>query len=159
MGENVFERMEKAIGQGTGMMLTAEEIELPYEICGEALEQAKLEVSPSIGQEFASRWMENCHQPHRRRMLTSEQIRQQIADATDEFVKTKPRKHHPYIREVALEALDKGDENCFREVSIDGVSTIIRARELLEFRKLLWVGAATAGAVQIFRLPVSHRKT
>ena len=155
---SVFEKLRKSKEKGEVATLTRNDVELLYKVLGKELESAEAEIMAlNMGQEFASRWVEKWwkqRQKNKCQFSTCQELREATAAAVAKFVKGKPVNLFPLIREVALEALDTGNDNCYRELATNGTTTTVRVRELLEFRELLWVAERAVGVVQLFRFPL-----
>ena len=88
----------------------------------------------TIGQEFAERWMSNRNPGS----YNSTTLLRDLIAAVDEYVQGQPDDRVSVIREVALEAAG-GDDNFFKEITIDGRPVRITARQILRSPGLLQV--------------------
>ena len=109
--------------------------------------------TPTIGQEFASRWMEKHNLP-RQHQGKEESFSRDVADVIDSFVSSKRDELRPLMREVVMEAVE-GDSNSYRETTIEGQTASVSAKELLKSHELVFVANKyNLGRVQTWEFPV-----
>ena len=105
---------------------------------------------PTIGQEFTSRWMEK-RDPAQYNSATL--IRDMIK-AVDDYAASRPKIDQSLIREIALEAAE-GNEGFFKEVTLEGNTIRVTARELLRSPSLVAVANRHhLGGPSVWQFPV-----
>lgn len=105
---------------------------------------------PTIGQEFASRWMGK-RNPN---LFNSATLTRDMIAAIDDYVTTKPEDMESLVREIALEAAD-GNESFLKEIVVEGRTVRMTARELLRYPGLVAVANKHhLSGPQTFQFPV-----
>lgn len=80
----------------------------------------------TIGQEFTSHWMGK-RNPARYNSAT---LMRDMTEAVDDYVASRPEVDQGPMREIALEAAD-GNETFFKDMTVEGNTIRVTARELL----------------------------
>ena len=91
---------------------------------------------PTIGQEFTSRWIAKRDAAR----FNSATLMRDMAEAIDEYVKSRPEIAESLMREIAMAAAE-GNETFFKETSIDGKTVTIASRQLLRSPALVAVAS------------------
>ena len=91
---------------------------------------------PTIGQAFATRWLEKHRLPEKYRGHEA-MFSQEVADAVNDFVHKHGDEYRPIIRAVAMEAADGNSNSCRKVASPRGIQ--ITANGLLSWPTLVAV--------------------